>query len=110
MFNLFKRFHRSVAFASTSAAARLYWNNCFVKAAGRAGARHYDMAFWQMVADLFCTKWREIEPASRDPAQMLEQRLGVYLSFLRDSVLKQAECGSLTTAQLELIRKDRRKL
>jgi len=63
-----------------------------------------------MVADLFCTKWREIEPASRDPAQMLEQRLGVYLSFLRDSVLKQAECGSLTTAQLELIRKDRRKL
>jgi hypothetical protein len=101
MFNWFKKFHRSTAFASTSAAARLHWNFCFIKAARGSTARHYDIVFWREVADSFCAKWREIEPVSKDPTQLLEQRLSVYLSFLENTVLRQAECGNLTIAQLE---------
>jgi hypothetical protein len=100
MLDWFKRLHRSAAFASTSAAARMHWNFCFIKAS-RGGARYFDMTFWQEVADSFLTKWREIEPAERDPGRLLEKRMDVYLGFLADKVLPQAECGNLTTAQLE---------
>src|ERR1017187_10429757 len=103
MFNLFKRLRRTVGFANTCVAVEFRWGVCFAKAARRSGARHYDIAFWQEVADSFCAKWREAEPGSQDPARLLEQRLGVYLSFLRDTVLKEAECGNLTTAQLEQV-------
>ena len=103
MFNWFKKLHRSAAFASTSAAAELHWNFCFIKAAHGSTARHYDIVFWREVADAFCAKWREIEPVSKDPTRIFEQRLNVYLSFLESTVLRQAQCGNLTIAQLEKV-------
>ena len=102
MFNWLKK----LSIAGNAAAVTFYWKTSFMKVAtrhGSSGGRHHDFSFWKDVAEAFRVRWCEVAPPSNDPEGLLEQRLDVYLAFLRDTVLKEAQNGRITTAELEQI-------